>query len=136
MLTVDSGRYNRYRMRLWRSPSTPIYQQEDTLRVCPSISTAHIGYGENQMKKYLISYDLDKPGQDYTDLIAALRKAGAIKVLYSQWGLETTSTAVQIRDYLRKFIDGNDRLLVVELSGEIAWYNMIASDAFQRLIAA
>ena len=89
------------------------------------------------MSAYLVSYDLDKPGQDYTDLIAALRKAGAVKLLYSQWGLATSSTAVQIRDYLQQFIDANDRLLVVELSGQVAWYNvMIASDAFQKLVAA
>ncbi len=89
------------------------------------------------MSAYLVSYDLDKPGQDYTDLIAAFRKAGAVKLLYSQWGLATSSTAVQIRDYLQQFIDANDRLLVVELSGQVAWYNvMIASDAFQKLVAA
>jgi len=89
------------------------------------------------MSAFLVSYDLDKPGQDYADLIAALKKVGAVKLLYSQWGLITTSTAVQIRDYLKQFIDGNDRLLVVELSGQVAWYNvMISTDALQKLIAA
>lgn len=46
-------------------------------------------------KTYLIGYDLNKSGQDY-------------------------STSISIRDYLTNFIDVNDELLVIGLNGEAA----------------
>ena len=89
------------------------------------------------MAKYLISYDLDKPGQEYHRLIKELERLGAIRVLYSQWVFRTTSTAVQIRDYLRSFIDSNDMLLVVALTGEAAWTSlMVSNETFQQSLAA
>ena len=89
------------------------------------------------MKVYLVSYDLDKPGQDYKDLINALKELGAIKPLFSEWILSHPWSAVQIRDYLRTFIDTNDRLLVMEVAGEVAWVNlMVTNEVFQKAIAA
>lgn len=43
-------------------------------------------------KAYLISYDLDKPGQNYDKLIARLKQHGAVRVLLSEWALSTTWT--------------------------------------------
>ena len=80
------------------------------------------------MKKHLISYDLLKPGKDYEPLYQRLRQLGALKVLYSEWLLRSTATAVQVRDDLKRFIDGNDRLLVTVLTGEAAWTSLISSD--------
>ena len=69
------------------------------------------------MKKYMISYDLLKPGQNYEALWERLRELGARKILYSQWVLRTASmTALQIRDDLTRFVDANDRLLVTGLN--------------------
>jgi hypothetical protein len=58
----------------------------------------------------LISYDLDRPGQDCDGLISRLRAPGAVKVLYSEWVLRTAAAAVAIRDDLGRFIDSNDML--------------------------
>jgi hypothetical protein len=89
------------------------------------------------MKKYLISYDLDKPGQDYNRLIGELDRLGALRILYSEWILRSTSNAANIRDHLRAFIDGNDMLLVVALTGEAAWTSlMVSNDTFKQSIAA
>jgi hypothetical protein len=89
------------------------------------------------MKKYLISYDLDKPGQDYSKLIKELERLGAIKILYSEWILKDEASAVQLRDHLRAFIDSNDMLLVVGLTGEAAWTSlMVSNDRFKQSIAA
>lgn len=77
---------------------------------------------------YLISYDLDKPGQDYHALIKELERLGAERVLYSEWLFKSTSSAVQIRDYLQKFVDGNDMLLVVELTGVAAWTKLMINN--------
>lgn len=89
------------------------------------------------MQVYLISYDLDKPGQDYHRLIAELERLGAVKVLYSEWLFKSTSSAAQIRDHLQRFTDGNDMLLVVTLTGEAAWTKlMINSEAAKQALTA
>jgi len=74
------------------------------------------------VKTYLISYDLNKPGQDYNSLFEAIKELGTWwHCLDSTWIVKTNNTAVQIRDYLKNQIDSNDALLVVDLSGEAAW---------------
>jgi hypothetical protein len=90
------------------------------------------------MKKYSISYDLLKPGQNYDSLITRLIALGAVKVEYSQWILKTTTmNAVSIRDDLKRFMDANDRLLVAGLTGETAWINLLVTDgSFKQAIAA
>jgi hypothetical protein len=72
----------------------------------------------------LISYDLDKPGQNYTNLIAALEQAGGKRVLFSQWVVRLNNTScVAVRDWLWSLMDSNDRLLVVCLDSN-DWASM------------
>jgi hypothetical protein len=74
------------------------------------------------MKSYVIGYDLNSPGQDYDALFEAIKSYGAWwHHLDSTWIVKTNSSAVEIRDHLRQFIDENDELLVAKLSGEAAW---------------
>ncbi len=88
------------------------------------------------MRKYMIVYDLERRGESYEPLLDALRKLGAQHVLYSKWVLRTNYKAVQLRDYLRKFIDANDLLLVVGLTGEAAWTRLFVTDeGFKQAIA-
>lgn len=89
------------------------------------------------MNKYLISYDLDKPGQDYSRLISELERLGGVKVLYSEWLLRSNASAEQLRNHLQAFIDSNDMLLVVALTGEAAWTSlMVANNRVKQLLAA
>lgn len=87
---------------------------------------------------YLISYDLDKPGKDYSGIIAAIHKLGGVKCLYSEWFIANTPlNAAQIFTRLAPFIDANDRILIIGLSGEAHWYNLMTTDeATRKLIAA
>ncbi|WP_335955895.1 hypothetical protein [Acinetobacter guillouiae] len=74
------------------------------------------------MKTYLIGYDLNKKGQDYTGLTNKIKEfPNWWHHLDSTWIIKTSKTAVEIRDILLPYIDGNDELLVVHLSGEGAW---------------
>lgn len=74
------------------------------------------------MKSYLIGYDLNKSGQDYSTLIEQIKKLGNWwHCLDSTWIIKSNSTAKDIRNHLKKYIDGNDELLVARLSGEAAW---------------
>jgi hypothetical protein len=89
------------------------------------------------VKTYLVSYDLDKPGQNYEGLIGRLRELGAVKVLYSEWVLRTAATAADLRNDLMRFTDSNDMLLVVGLTGEAAWTGLMISDQlFKDALAA
>jgi hypothetical protein len=88
------------------------------------------------MSVHLISYDLDKPGQNYPRIITELERLGAKKVLYSEWMLKSNYSDVQLRDHLQGFIDGNDMLLVVTVSSA-AWNSlMVTGQTVQQLFAA
>lgn len=76
-------------------------------------------------------------GQDYNRLLARLKEHGAVRVLYSQWALKTTWTAVQLRDDLKTYVDSNDMLLITGLTGEAPWTSlMIPDESFKKLRAA
>ena len=92
--------------------------------------------GETSVHKYLIVYDLERRGESYEPLLDALRKLGALHVLYSKWVLRSNYTAVQLRDYLRQFVDAKDLLLVVELTGVAAWTSLfVTNEQFKQAIA-
>jgi hypothetical protein len=75
------------------------------------------------MAVHMVGYDLNKPGQDYSDLIDAIK---AYKTwwhhLDSTWIIETNQTAVQVRDNLQRYLDKNDELLVATVGAPAAWY--------------
>lgn len=82
------------------------------------------------MALYWVSYDLDKPGQDYTDLINRLRQWKATRILKSDWLLpHNNTTPAAIRDDLAKYLDDNDRMMVAELHNNAAWQNCLIDDA-------
>lgn len=86
------------------------------------------------MGKYIITYDLYKPQQDYTGLINCLKLYSAYKATESCWLLASSLTAKEIRDNLRQYLDPNDRILVAALTGESAWQNLIASSSEVRTL--
>lgn len=67
-------------------------------------------------RNMIISYDLRKQ-KDYKTLIDAIQKLGqASRVLESVWYVRTEYTAVQIRDYLKNYIDNDDGVAVFDCS--------------------
>jgi hypothetical protein len=75
------------------------------------------------MNKFVIGYDLLKPGQDYTSLFAAIKSVGSNwwHCLDSTWIAITNRTAMQVRDYLPPYMDANDELLVISCTSSAAW---------------
>ncbi|RIQ79054.1 hypothetical protein D0837_17230 [Bordetella avium] len=70
-----------------------------------------------------IAYDLNKEldSSGYQTLFAAIRKLGtATKIQKSAWFVSSQHPADQARDYLKKFIDQNDYLMVIE-AGFAGW---------------
>lgn len=76
------------------------------------------------MKTFLIGYDLNKSGQDYADLIKEIKALanGYWHHLDSTWLIRVadTQTVAAVRDVLKKHIDGNDELLVIDVTGRSA----------------
>jgi CRISPR/Cas system-associated endoribonuclease Cas2 len=66
------------------------------------------------MSVFLVSYDLRKPDYDYDPLYAALAKIKAKHIQESVWGVNTTSSAEVVFDYLWQHMHNErDRLFVV-----------------------
>lgn len=88
------------------------------------------------MAKHIVTYDLRKPGQNYDNLIAAIKKYPQwAKVTESSWFIVTWDSAATVRDNLLKQIDGGDRLMVATLTGAAAWHNCIGStDDIKKLL--
>jgi hypothetical protein len=69
------------------------------------------------MALYMVGYDLDKPGQDYPDLIAAIKTYGTWwHHLDSTWLIVTDKSVVQVRDHLNWY-----RFLEKEMKGLEIW---------------
>jgi len=78
------------------------------------------------MKTFLIGYDLNKAGQNYEALFEAIKSIPNYwwHHLDSTWLIVTddSKTAAGIRDILRRHIDANDELLIINVTGaERAW---------------
>ncbi len=69
------------------------------------------------MTDYLITYDLNIPGQDYSKLFDAIIKLGsAYHGMQNTWFVKSNYSATEIRNFLKSFIDSNDKLFVCQIS--------------------
>ena len=74
------------------------------------------------MKSFLIGCDLNRPGKNYPELLAAFEQFPLRwHHLDSVWIVKADLTVRQVRDHFKSHIDPGDELLVVELTGEGAW---------------
>jgi hypothetical protein len=78
------------------------------------------------MNNLIISYDLMKPGQNYEAVIAAIKGLGSwAKVHYSLWYVSSSHTADRAAKIVRRALDENDKLIVVDATKNNAvWYNL------------
>jgi hypothetical protein len=73
----------------------------------------------------LITYDLRKPGRDYSTLYDAIKSFGNwAHPVESVWIIDTTKNPGDIRDYLKQHVDSNDVLFVVQLHQNWASSNL------------
>lgn len=74
---------------------------------------------------YVVSYDLNFPGQRYEDLTALLNKEGAwARIGGSVFLLESDKTPVELRDLFKVVLDSNDKLYVGLVMAPAAWTGM------------
>jgi len=68
------------------------------------------------MKIYVITYDLNREGQNYAQLYEELKKSPQWwHYLDSTWMIHTNENANDIYTRLAKHIDKNDHILVIEV---------------------
>jgi hypothetical protein len=81
------------------------------------------------MNRILISYDLNAPGQDYPNLIERLKSYGTWwHHLDSLWIIKTSEPASMVHDVIRPYLDTNDELLVVNITGDLAAWSGFSDD--------
>ncbi len=72
-------------------------------------------------KTLMISYDLGVPEDftDYTKVTDYIKSFDSwAKPLQSQWLVKTTRTTSDVRDALKNITDSNDKILVVDVTGD------------------
>lgn len=77
--------------------------------------------------KLLVSYDLLAPGKDYEALYKYFKQSpgGWAKPLESLWIIKVSKNHETVRDELRRLIDSNDKLIVIDITGDaMAWYGL------------
>lgn len=72
------------------------------------------------MPAYIITYDLRK-ARNYDALIKQLRDWNCISPLKSVWLGSLRGPTTAIRDILKKHIDGDDGLMIIELKQGSDW---------------
>ncbi|MDU2064375.1 MAG: hypothetical protein E6713_05985 [Sporomusaceae bacterium] len=82
---------------------------------------------------YLITYDLNTPGQKYEKLYEEIKTLGAWwHYLESVWIVDTSLNANQITEKLKRHmaIDANDRLLVIAVKQDYEGWLSKSEEAF------
>ena len=82
---------------------------------------------------YSVSYDLRKPGRNYDELYKVIKSAPSYcHPLESLWFIRTNETVQTWSDRLRKQIDENDLLFVVDITGQ-AYSGWLPQSAWEWL---
>lgn len=70
------------------------------------------------MAAYMITYDLNKSGQNYEKVIQAIKDSAYCGCTYwkSSYLIKSNLTPDQIVANIKPHIDGNDKLIVIEVS--------------------
>lgn len=82
---------------------------------------------------YLITYDLNEPGQDYQELYDAIETldSNALRIADSVWVIDHSGSAKEIRNFLRQSIDDDDRLIVFQCGKEAAWSGLTPAESLR-----
>lgn len=74
------------------------------------------------MRRYIISYDLYRPGNNYSDLTAEIKRLGEDweHPLANFWIVETHLSAAEIRSVLGNHLISGDKLYIREAGDDLA----------------
>ena len=68
------------------------------------------------MNVYLVTYDLNSPGQNYNDVVSEIKKCpGWAKLSESSFAVSTPDSASDLLNKVRRVADSNDTIYVISL---------------------
>jgi hypothetical protein len=67
------------------------------------------------MTVLLITYDLMKPGQDYSDFLDVIKSYNYTKLSESSYAINTTENIKTVYEKLNKYRDKNDNVYIIGL---------------------
>ena len=74
---------------------------------------------------YIVSYDLNTPGQNYESILKVIKNySGWARLGGSSYIILADETADQIRDSISNEMDSNDQLFVGVVKAPAAWYGL------------
>jgi hypothetical protein len=79
------------------------------------------------MSTYIVTYDLSAPGRDYKRLIDYLKTHSYAHVVESSWVIKTFKSADTLRDEIARYVDSNDKVLVIKTTRSAAWIGLQAA---------
>ncbi|ERK30475.1 hypothetical protein [Clostridium intestinale] len=83
---------------------------------------------------YLISYDLNSPGKNYSNLYAVIEEFhDYLHPLDSTWLVSTSLSAKQIYEKLSKTLDSNDKILITKVSDQ--WHGYLSQKDYDWLFS-
>lgn len=101
----------------------PFFPKKGIERVVLKHNRAALLEMETKMARFMVSYDLSKPGRNYEDLYKVLKSFDHVRPLESVWFLWSSLSREAIREKIKAALDPNDHLLVTSITYS-AWYNL------------
>ena len=83
------------------------------------------------MSALLITYDLNKPGQDYSGFYKVRDSYPYAKLSESSYAISTTETPTEVYKKLEEYIDKSDRVFIIALSN--SWFGFGTQEIFDWL---
>jgi hypothetical protein len=74
------------------------------------------------MAVLLVTYDLNKPGKDYNDLLKTVKNYPWARLSESSYAIKTEQAPHQVFDKLKPFLDQNDNLYIINLKRPYAGF--------------
>ena len=91
---------------------------------------------ENPLATKLVAYDLSKPGQNYVGLIEYLKSFSSwAHIEQSVWAVVTNMSDADVRDKVATYLDNNDKLIVINITGDTAAWRGLPNDVSDWLKA-
>lgn len=76
-----------------------------------------------------VAYDLSNPGQNYEQLTSGIKSLGSwARLQQSVWYINSQFTAEQARAKLDRYLDNNDKIIVIDAKNNSASWKGLSSE--------
>ena len=74
------------------------------------------------MPLLLVTFDSDKPGQEYSNLLDQIKSYSNVRLSKSSYAIITDKTPDVVCKEMKKYIDANDNIYIINLKRPYAGY--------------